>query len=98
MLYEVPGYNFFHKDRTNKSRGGTGLYVKDGISCKEIKLSRDIPQPEICFIELKCNNTKVAVGVIYKSPLISYTQYEVLTEILAPIITGYEHNHGRLQH
>ena len=42
----------------------------------------------MCFVQVTCNKTKVAVGVIYKSPLISYTQYGVLTEILAPIISG----------
>ena len=27
MFYEIPGYKFFHKDRTMKSRGGTGIYI-----------------------------------------------------------------------
>ena len=92
MFYEIPGYKFFHKDRTSQSRGGTGLYIKEGINCREIKLCRDVIQPEICFVEVTCNNTKLAVGVIYKSPLISYTEYAVLTDILAPIINGYEHH------
>ena len=92
MFYEIPGYKFFHKDRIMKSRGGTGLYIKEHFTCKEIKLCKDVIQPEICFVEVTCNNTKVAIGVIYKSPLISYTEYAVLTEILAPIITGYEHH------
>lgn len=92
MCYEIPGYKFFHKDRFNRSRGGVGIYIKDGITCKEIKLCNEVSQPEVLFVELNCNNIKVAVGVIYKSPLISYTQYEVLTDVLAPIITGYEHH------
>ena len=92
MFYEIPGYKFFHKDRTMKSRGGTGLYIKEGITCKEIQLCKEVIQPEMCFVEVSCNNTKLAVGVIYKSPLISYTEYAVLTEVLAPIITGYEHH------
>ena len=92
MFYEIPGYKFIHKDRTMQSRGGTGIYVKHGIDCKEIKLCKEVIQPEICFVEITCKHTKLAVGVIYKSPLISYTQYAVLTEILAPIITGYEHH------
>ena len=75
-----------------QSRGGTGLYIKDCFECKEIKLCREVVQPEMCFVQVTCNKTKVAVGVIYKSPLISYTQYAVLTEILAPIISGYEHH------
>ena len=87
MFYEIPGYKFFHKDRIMKSRGGTGLYIKEGI-----KLCKDVIHPEICFVEVNCNNIKIAVGVIYKSPLISYTEYAVLTEVLAPIITGYEHH------
>ena len=58
----------------------------------EIKLCKDIIQPEVCIVEIKCLNSKIAIGVVYKSPLISYTEYSVLTEVLAPIITGYEHH------
>ena len=92
IFYEIPGYTFIHKDRNMKSRGGTGLYIKHGINFKEIKLCKEVIQPEICFVEVKCQNAKVAVGVVYKTPLISYTEYSVLTEILAPIITGYDHH------
>ena len=92
MLYEIPGYTFIHRDRTMKSRGGTGLYIKNGLEFKEIKISENIIQPEMCFAEIKCQFAKVVVGVIYKSPLISYTEYSVLTEVLPPIITGYEHH------
>ena len=91
-FYEIPGYTFIHKDRDMKCRGGTGLYIKNGFKFREIKLCKDIIQPEVCFVELKCENVKVAVGVVYKSPAISYTQYSALTEVLAPIITGYEHH------
>ena len=53
IFYEVPGYHFVHKDRNMKCRGGTGLYIKNGLSFKEIKLSQEVIQPEICFIEVK---------------------------------------------
>ena len=92
MFYEIPGYSFIHKDRNMKCRGGTGIYIKNGISFKEIKLSKNVIQPEMCFIEVKCQYAKVAVGVIYKTPLVSYTEYSILPEVLAPIITGYEHH------
>ena len=92
IFYEIPGYTFIHKDRNMSCRGGTGLYIRDGIQFKEIKLCKDIIQPEVCFVEIKCLNSKIAIGVVYKSPLISYTEYSVLTEVLAPIITGYEHH------
>ena len=86
MFYEIPGYKFFHKDRTMKSRGGVGLYVKEGIVCKEIKLCKDLVQPEILFVEITCDHTKLAVGVIYKTPKVSYTQFA------AVILTKYEHH------
>ena len=54
--------------------------------------SKSLIQPEMCFAEIKCQFAKVVVGVIYKSPLISYTEYSVLTEVLPPIITGYDHH------
>ena len=92
IFYEIPGYTFVHRDRDMKCRGGTGLYIKNGLNFKEIKLSQNVVQPEICFVEVKCQFAKVAVGVVYKTPLVSYTEYSVLTEVLAPIITGYEHH------
>ena len=75
-----------------KCRGGTGLYIKNGLQFKEIKLCKNVIQPEICFVEVTCQYAKIAVGVVYKTPLISYTEYSVLTEILAPIITSYDHH------
>ena len=91
-FYEIPGYSIIHKDRHMKSRGGTALYIKNGIQFKEIKLCKNIVQPEVCFVEIKLQNTKIAIGVVYKSPKIPYTVYSDLTEVLAPIITGYEHH------
>ena len=91
-FYKIPGYKFFHKDRTMQARGGVGIYVKDTLPCKEIKLCKDLIQPEMIFIEITCNTTKVAVGVIYKTPLVSYTQYSQITEVLAPIMTQYQHH------
>ena len=91
IFYEVPGYKFVHRDRNMKCRGGVGLYIRDGIDFKEIKLCRELVQPEICFIEVTLQNMKIAIGVIYKSPLISYTDYAVLLEILHPIVTKYDH-------
>ena len=81
IFYEIPGYSFVHRDRNMKCRGGTGLYIKNRLNFKEIKLSQNIVQPEICFIEIKCQFAKVAVGVVYKTPLVSYTEYSVLTGI-----------------
>ena len=68
--FNIPGYNFFHVDRTMSSRGGVGVYIRSEYPAKLIKLPIDLVQPEMIFVEIKIGAVKMAVGVIYKSPLI----------------------------
>ena len=89
-LFEIPGYSFYHKDRYMKSRGGVGIYVKEEIPSK-IKLQSELIQPEIYFIEITVGHTKIAVGVIYKSPLIPYGLFASLHETFVTITSKYEH-------
>ena len=90
-LYQINGYTFFHKDRTAKCGGGIGLYVRNHIKAKTIKLTEEINQPEIFFVELSINHSKMAVGVLYKPPKIPYGVFGLLHETLAYITTKYQH-------
>ena len=89
--YNIPGYNFLHVDRTMSSRGGVGVYIKSQFSAKLIKLPVELVQPEIIFIEVTVGVVKMAVGVIYKSPLIPYTIFASIHENIAYVTSKYTH-------
>lgn len=90
-LFKINGYMFFHKDRSAKCGGGVGIYVRDQLKAKRIKLPQDIIQPEIIFIEVTVKNSKIAIGVLYKPPKIPYGVFALLHETLAYVTTKYPH-------
>ena len=51
-IYQLPGYNFFHKSRDKKCRGGVGIYVSSKLPAKLITLPVDFVQPEMFFLKL----------------------------------------------
>ena len=58
---------------------------------KLIKTPIDLIQPEMIFLEIKVGAVKMAVGVIYKSPLIPYSVFAAIHENLAFVTAKYEH-------
>ena len=89
--FEISGYNFFHVDRTMACRGGVGAYVRSEYPSRLIKLPMDFVQPEIIFVEVTVGVVKMAVGVIYKSPLIPYSVFAAIHENIAFVSAKYEH-------
>ena len=89
--FNIPGYNFFHVDRTMSSRGGVGAFVSSEYPARVIKLPVELVQPEMIFIEITVGVVKIAMGVIYKSPLIPYTVFAAIHENIAYISAKYEH-------
>ena len=89
--FNIPGYNFFHVDRTMSSRGGVGAYVSSEYPARVIKLPVELVQPEMIFIEITVGVVKIAMGVIYKSPLIPYTVFAAIHENIAYVSAKYEH-------
>ena len=81
----------FHKDRNSASKGGVGIYIKNGIKAKRINLPSEPIQPELCFVELTIGTSKIAIGEIYKSPLIPYGVFGQLHETLAFLTSRYQH-------
>ena len=90
-LYQIPGYKLIRADRTHTTKGGVGIYFRDIYQPKKIQIQYDNLQPEMIFAEVEINRCKIAVGVIYKTPLTSYTVYAEIQEILAFITTKYSH-------
>ena len=89
--FTIDGYNFFHVDRTAKSRGGVGCYISSQFPAKQIKLPVDHCQPEMIFCGVTIGSVKVAVGTIYKSPKIPYTVFAEIHENIAFISSKYKH-------
>jgi len=61
----LQGYKFIHVD-THKNAGGVGLYVKncmDFIILNKLQIKNC--NCETLWIEIKLNNKKYAVGIIY---------------------------------
>lgn len=90
-VYNIDSYKFFQKNRDTAARGGIGIYVKEEIPAKKITLPSEPDQPELLFVELTIGTKKIAVGEIYKSPLIPYGVFAQLHETLAYITSKYEH-------
>ena len=90
-IYQIPGFNFFNKSRDKKCRGGIGIYINNNFPAKIIKLPNELIQPELLFVEVMVGTIKMAIGVIYKSPLIPYSVYAAIHENLVSVTSKYEH-------
>ena len=90
-IYQIPGYRFINKNRDRKCRGGIGLYVDENLPVKVIKLPKEFVQPEMLFVEITIGVVKMAVGVIYKSPLVPYSVYAAIHENIVAVTSKYEH-------
>ena len=90
-ICKIPGYNLVHIDRTAQSRGGIAIYISDQFEFKVINLPMKLVQPEMAFIEVTVGKIKIAVGVLYRSPLIPYTIYAAIHENLVTVTSKYDH-------
>ena len=88
-LIDFEGFKFFGCNRNKGKCGGVGLYINDQFKTKRVYFNYKLPQPEMVFVECTFRNTVILVGVIYKSPSISYKKYEEILEIVATITTKY---------
>ena len=89
--FEIPGYKFFQVCREMSCRGGVGVYIRSELPVKTIKLPMNLVQPEMIFVEITVGVVKMAVGVIYKSPLIPYSVFAAIHENIAFVTSKYEH-------
>lgn len=72
VILQIPNYTLIRKDRVGRG-GGVCMYVSQ---CLNFKINSTIrPGVEQLWINLNLNRQKFAVGVIYKSPSYSNTQF-----------------------
>ena len=88
-LYNFEGFNYYGSNR-KKGTLGVGLFIHDTIESKRIRTNYKESQPEMVFVECKFRKTVLLVGVIYKSPGVSYKSYGDITESIAGITTKYD--------
>ena len=90
-VIKIPDYNFFHKNRDHKERGGVGIYVRDNLPARYLHINYEQTQPELVIIEVEINKIKVVIAVMYKSPSTSYKVFSDIYDILAFKTSKYKH-------
>ena len=88
--FEIPNYRFFHQDRVG-DRGGCGIYCKKELKCKHIPITYNHDKFEVCAVEVKVKNVKVAVMAIYKSPSTDYKVFSQIFDSLQFLVSKYRH-------
>ena len=69
-LFNIHGYTLVHVDRQNKIGGGVGIYINNKYDYViRSDLSKNTPEYDSLFIELKIRNRKsVVIGCLYRTP------------------------------
>ena len=81
----LPGYNFLHNPRKDKTGGGVGIFVSSKFNSQTIQnLTCMTPDIETIFVEIQLNKSiKLLVGSVYRPPNSSYDNFiSRLSEIL----------------
>lgn len=66
--FDLPGYVFINENRTSKSGGGVGLYIKNDLSIKR-RDDLSLTEAESLFIDITDKaGKKSVIGVIYRPP------------------------------
>lgn len=71
---QVPAYNFVKKNREDKKGGGVCVYIKNHISFNIIN-SEQYNSYEQLWIEIKISSFNYYIGVLYRPPHSSTTQF-----------------------
>ena len=90
-MYNIRNYKLLTANRKNKSGGGVGMYIKEGIN---FRLRKDLSVfhegvLETIFVELKNNKKKesIVVGVLYRPPNSKMREFEdELEKLLSKIV------------
>ena len=67
----LTGYVMFRRDRMRRRGGGVILYVKEFIQAYEIKLEREADCDEAVWCKIVSRNSKLTIGLVYRSPNIN---------------------------
>lgn len=91
--YHLEGYRLLHKPRgkgKKREGGGIGMYIQNRLRSREIVLPPgDLEQH---WIEIKINNRKLAVGVVYKPPKFSVNEFiNHLSNTISTIFPQYDY-------
>lgn len=72
---EVAGYNFYGVNRAQRSGGGIGVYVADGLRAKKITSSQgESFVPEYILLEIETEYDRFLLIAVYRPPKIGFMQ------------------------
>ncbi len=81
MLLDINGFIIFRQDRFEKKGGGVLIYIKNHLSCKELKISIKLNDLESVWIELTNPKGKnLVIGNVYRPPNTGIEQDKLLCE------------------
>lgn len=84
-LITIPQYSLIRADRPTRG-GGLCCYIRNNIKYKRINLDYITVGPlEQLWLKLRINKLGIAVGIIYKPPLISSTCFTELESVLSNV-------------
>lgn len=88
-IFNIPGYNFYNKNRLFGRGGGVGAYVRTLHSCSIISLDFDIPELIDClFLKITVERKQYAVSVVYRPPKFNLNQFVELMDDAFSVICG----------
>ena len=67
----LTGYVMFRRDRIGRRGGGVILYVKESIQAYELKLEKETDYNEGVWCKIVSGNSKLTIGLVYRSPNIN---------------------------
>ena len=74
---QVPGYNFFRKDRKGRRGGGVLLFIKDDLKVEHLE-NFSANEVESIWCLLKLNNISTRLGLFYRPPSYNAEQDKML--------------------
>lgn len=88
----LPGFQLFRADRTDRSGGGVGIYLRSEIPGSVVSKTtcESTGTLEYLFLEIIINHKKVLLGAIY-CPNDKINYFNILEGILESLVPSYDH-------
>ena len=83
--FEIPGYQLFHKDRTDRRGGGVMLYVKDNIKATNCTVAT---HHEVLCVDLDLGPSTYRTVLVYRPPAQHRDEDRDLYQLLLQLVEG----------
>ena len=89
-LFHSNEYNLYRRDRCGRRGGGVAIYVRDCLAVEELDFA-NVDGVEQLWLSVIIGRVKVAVGIVYRPPCVSYTKLDCLTQPLEYCFLNFQH-------